>query len=346
VPDETARVTELEYINPRPADWAEADFIIGNPPFIGNSRMRQALGDGYTEALRAAYPEVPESSDLVMYWWHKAAELVRAGKVRRFGFIATNSLRQTFNRRVIEAQMTAKPPLSLIYAVPDHPWMASSESAAVRISMTVGVAGEHSGTLAHVTSESRDAGGSSEGREVEMELREGKVHADLTIGADVAGAKVLRADEKISSLGVSLHGAGFIVTPAEAEQLGLGRTPDLEKHIRHYRNGRDLTTNSRNVMVIDLEGLKVEEVRAKFPEVYQWVLERVKPERDHNNEKSRRELWWLFGRRHTELRLMLKTFRATSPRSKHQSIASSHSSTKSFCLTIGSSQSHTMMLTF
>ena len=64
--------------------------------------MREALGDGYVEALRRVYPDVPDSADYVMYWWDKAAELVRTGRARRFGLITTNSLRQTFNRRVLE----------------------------------------------------------------------------------------------------------------------------------------------------------------------------------------------------------------------------------------------------
>ena len=68
-------------------------------------------------------------------------------------------------------------------------------------------------------------------------------------------------------------------------KLGLGSTPGLERHIRLYRNGRDLTATPRNVMVIDLFGLTAEEVRARFPAVYQWVYERVKPERDQNRDR-------------------------------------------------------------
>jgi SAM-dependent methyltransferase len=140
VPDERARVSVMSYTNARKAAWQAADFIVGNPPFIGNSRMRDALGDGYVEALRRMYESVPESSDYVMYWWERAAQLVREGKVRRFGLITTNSLRQTFNRRVIENHLTAENPLSLIFAVPDHPWVDTSNGAAVRISMTIGEA--------------------------------------------------------------------------------------------------------------------------------------------------------------------------------------------------------------
>jgi hypothetical protein len=105
VPDESAQVAVWRYEAPRQAVWPAADFIVGNPPFIGASTMRAALGDGYVEALRSTWPEVPESADYVMYWWHRAACLVAAGAVNRFGFITTNSLKQTFNRRVVQAAL-------------------------------------------------------------------------------------------------------------------------------------------------------------------------------------------------------------------------------------------------
>lgn len=318
VPDETARVTELRYMNPRKAEWPEADYIVGNPPFIGNARMRSALGDGYAETLRQVYDDIPESSDYVMYWWNHAAGLIRSGNVKRFGLIATNSLRQTYNRRVLENHMSAKNPLSLVFAVPDHPWVDSTDGAAVRISMTVAEAGERDGVLGLVVQETA---GSGEGIKVELAEQRGKIFADLTIGANVASAIALNAYESLSNRGVALHGAGFIVTPEQAVGLGLERISGLEKHIHHYRNGRDLTGRSRNVMVIDLFGLSSEEVRVRYPEVYQWVFERVKPERDQNNEKSRRENWWLFGRTHIELRSALKGLRryiATVETSKHR----------------------------
>ena len=147
VPDESQQIAVWKYVKPRKAKWPAADFIVGNPPFIGAATMRNALGDGYVEALRATWKDVPESADFVMYWWQHAAEAARKGEVRRFGFITTNSLRQTFNRRVIEAQMSAKPPLSLAFAIPDHPWVDSKDGAAVRIAMSVGESGAQPGRL-------------------------------------------------------------------------------------------------------------------------------------------------------------------------------------------------------
>ena len=77
VPDETRRVPVYRYKNPRRAEWPQADYVVGNPPFIGNKRMRLALGDGYVGALRKAHDDVPETVDFVMYWWDRAASLLR-----------------------------------------------------------------------------------------------------------------------------------------------------------------------------------------------------------------------------------------------------------------------------
>jgi hypothetical protein len=79
VPDPKRKLEYREVVNPREAEWPRADFIIGNPPFMGEKRQRDALGDGYVDALRAAYPALSDNADLVMYWWHKAAQRVAGG---------------------------------------------------------------------------------------------------------------------------------------------------------------------------------------------------------------------------------------------------------------------------
>ncbi|MGE8140914.1 DNA methyltransferase [Novosphingobium sp. NPDC080210] len=107
VPDETARVEVYRYINPRPAQWPRADFIVGNPPFIGGKDVRSRLGDGYFQALFKT-TKVPESADFVMHWWDKAAMAVRKDGTRRFGFITTNSITQVFSRRVMAAHLDAR----------------------------------------------------------------------------------------------------------------------------------------------------------------------------------------------------------------------------------------------
>ena len=299
IPDPDATVELYRYENPRRSDWPEAEFIVGNPPFIGGKDMRAELGDGYAEAAWKARPKLPGGADFVMHFWDEAATRLLCkpmkGKInplRRFGFITTNSVTQTFSRRVIERHARAKHPLSLVYAVPDHPWQKAARKAAVRIAMTVAARGERDGALATVE---RESGLNTDTPVVELTEREGRINGNLKVGADITAVQPLMANALISSPGVKLHGSGFIVTPQQATALGLGSTPGLEDYILPYRHGRDIAQRPRGVMVIDLFPLSAEEVRDRFPRVYQHVVERVKPERENNRRKYRRENWWLFG---------------------------------------------------
>ena len=318
VPDESVRTPLLNYINPRRAVWPETDYIVGNPPFIGPAMMRQALGDGYTDAVRNTHDDVGESSDFVMYWWNHAAQLARDGKIQRFGFVTTNSLRQTFNRRVIETHLNATPPLSILFAIPDHPWVDAADGAAVRIAMTTGAGGKQAGVLA-IVEEEKESGG--DGYDVQMTLVTSRIHADLSIGANISDADALLSNSEISCPGVKLHGSGFLVTPEEASTLGRDSIAGLNEHIRPYRNGRDLAASPRNVMVIDLFGLTADQVRQQYPAVYQWVLERVKPERDLNNREGYKKNWWIHGEARGNFRpalVGLSRYIATVETSKHR----------------------------
>jgi hypothetical protein len=290
------------YPNARRPDWPAAEFVVGNPPFIGASYLRGRLGDAFAEALWEVHSNMNESADFVMYWWDRAAELLtRKGTVlRRFGLITTNSISQVFQRRVIEKHVKAKKPISLVMAIPDHPWTkATDDAAAVRIAMTAAEAGSIDGVLREVTLE-KNLG--SDSPTVEFKETYGTINADLTVGADIAAAKSLQSSEGISHDGVKLHGSGFIVTPSEARHLGLGLRADLRSYVRDYRNGRDLAQRPRGRMVIDLFGLDVNQVRQRFPEIYQHLLVTVKPERDRNNRESYRTNWWIFGEPRRELR--------------------------------------------
>ena len=52
--------------HPKEPEWPAVDFIVGNPPFLGDKMMRRELGDRYVDALRAFYAlRLPGQSDLV-----------------------------------------------------------------------------------------------------------------------------------------------------------------------------------------------------------------------------------------------------------------------------------------
>ncbi len=330
IPDPDATVELYRYENPRPSAWPEVEFIVGNPPFIGGKDMRLELGDGYAEAAWKARPKLPGGADFVMHFWDEAATRLlrkrmkgKTNPLRRFGFITTNSVTQTFSRRVIERHARAKEPLAVVYAVPDHPWQKAAGKAAVRIAMTVAARGEMEGTLATVE---RESGLDTDTPVVELMELEGRINGNLKIGADITAVKPLMANDLVASPGVKLHGSGFIVTPQQAATLGLGTTPGLEDHILPYRHGRDIAQRPRGVMVIDLYPLTANEVRDRFPKVYQHVAERVKPERDAKVGRSvdmaeYAKKWWLFGKVRSELRPVLQPlgrYIATAETSKHR----------------------------
>ncbi len=291
IPDPTNQVTIYRYLNPRAAEWPEADYIVSNPPFIGNARIRDRLGDGYAEELRQLYKNVPDTADYVLYWWHKAAELTHTGKVNRFGFITTNSIWRVFQRKIIDFHLTHKTPLKLNFAIPDHPWIDSG--AAVRIAMTGAELDNPTipkfSQLGTLISEGEGETPEEKADQVEISWRNvGIIFSNLQAGVDVTSAKLLKSNEGICHRGVKLHGMGFCLTPQEAKNI----EPDI---VFRYSNGRDLVQISRNALIIDLFGLTKREVFEKYPQAYQWIYDRVKPERDQNNRAVYRDNWWIFG---------------------------------------------------
>ncbi|SOD89874.1 class I SAM-dependent DNA methyltransferase [Spirosoma fluviale] len=321
VPDETARTTVYDYPNPQPAEWPQADFIVGNPPFVGDKRMRDLLGDGYVEALRKAYKgKIPESADLVMYWWYNAGIMLQSVRTERFGFITTNSISMTFNRRVIQGFIENEiTPVSITFCIPNHAWVDSGSGASVRIAMTSVEKGNIAGLLFLVKSEQYQD--EEEGCEIQVEQVEGKINANLTVGADLDSAKSLRSNRGLSNVGVGLYGAGFLAKYEELESLGFSKRNGLRERIRPYMNGKDLVQKSRGLFAIDMYGLSPDEIINLYPEVYHRIYNLVKPERDQNNRTSRREKWWIFGEPNPTLRSMLrglKRYIVTTQTARHR----------------------------
>ena len=189
--------------------------------------------------------------------------------------------------------------------------------------------------------------------DVTLEERSGVIHADLTVGAAVASAKQLQAMAGASGNGVMLAGSGFIVTSGDAAAFTLQGSQTI---IRDYRNGRDLTDIPRGVKVIDTFGLSADQLRNQYPSIYQWLQERVKPERDNNNRPKLRDQWWIFGEPRRLLRAALAglpRYIATVETAKHRtfqfldaSILPDHkviaiASSDAFSLGVLSSSTHT-----
>lgn len=289
VPDDSARVTVERYVNPRKAEWPKAEFVVGNPPFIGNKRMRAVLGDEYTSCLREVYDDVPENADYVMYWWDKAARLMRAGGLRRFGLITTNSITQTFNRRVVAGHLRATQlPIRMAFVIPDHPWVDSADAAAVRIAMTVASCNSVHGNLLSVLAETP---GTEEESVVTFKTHVGNIFEDLRIGADIASAQRLVQNTGICGQGMKLVGDFFV---PESRRSSFAAEGGPGSAVRRMVAPADVLNHTAGRLVVDFFGLSQHEAQAKNSVAFQHVLDHVKPLRDLNKRDSIRNLWWRY----------------------------------------------------
>jgi len=311
------------YPNARRPEWPEAEFIVGNPPFLGKgAAMRGPLGDNYVDALRSANPGVHDGSDFVMYWWGRSADIIlsKGSKLRRFGLVTTNSISQTFNRRIIDKYLKGKKSVSLIYAVPDQPWTkATRDAAAVRISMTVAEVGKKAGTLAKLSSE---IGLETEEPVLEFFFSEGKIHPDLSVGPNISGSKALKSNEGLASMGPALGSRGFVIDKNQKSYLDRTLNEFEKSAIFPLRNGDDLLYTPRGIFVPILSEIdSEEELRQRAPHLYQILREGVYPARSVDRDPRLRKYWWKFRRANDDyfgLKSGLRRYAATVETAKHR----------------------------
>jgi type II restriction/modification system DNA methylase subunit YeeA len=287
--------------HPKEPEWPTAEFIVGNPPFLGDKKMRGELGHEYVEALRKFYAErLPGQSDVCCYWFEKARAEIECGKCRRAGLLATQGIRGGGNRRSLER---IKETGDIFWALSDHDWVL--EGAHVHVSM-VGF----------------DNGANSEPKELD-----GRpvlaINSNLTSGAQIVTAAVLSMNQGISFLG-SCKGGSFDIDEDEALLLLSARgNPNHRPNsdvLRPLQNSKDILQSRITRWIIDNADLTLEQA-SLYEEPHRIVLERVKPARDSNRDAWLRTNWWRPQRMRPNMRQAvdpLPRFLVTTTTSKHR----------------------------
>jgi len=288
-------------------EWPTVDAIIGNPPFLGGSKMRSELGDDYTEALRKVYEgRVPGGADLVTYWFEKARAQIEAGKCQRAGLVATNSIRGGANQQVLARICDTS---KIFNAWSDEEWI--NEGAAVRVSLVcfASVIPAQAGIQPVVL----------DGNTVE------KIHADLTAGdgLNLTQAKQLKENAAVCFMGASKK-APFDIEGETARQWLKLPNPNGKPNsevVRPLCNAMNITRRPSDTWIVDF-GTDMSEADAALYEVpFEYVTQYVKPVSEKNRDKVVARNWWRHARPRIDMRAALeplKRFIATPAVSKHR----------------------------
>jgi hypothetical protein len=256
-------------------EWPTVDFIIGNPPFLGDKLMRRELGDTYVDRLRGLYEgRLPGQSDLCCYWFEKARAHITAGNCKRAGLLATQGIRGGANREVLKR---IKESGDIFWAESDRPWIL--DGANVHVSMVAFDDGEEQTRML-------------DGEPVET------INANLTGAADLACAVKLAVNADTGFIGVSMHGP-FDMPEEQADPLLLpaGNPTGLPNSdvVRPILNALEITRRQERRWIIALPPDMGRNEAALYEAPFCFVTERVKPIREKNNRKTYRERWWLHG---------------------------------------------------
>lgn len=259
------------------AAWPAADVVVGNPPFVGDKKMRGELGADYTERLRALYTgRVSGGADLVCYWFEKARAQIDAGTLLRAGLVSTNSIRGGRNREVLDRICATT---RIFEAWGDEPWI--NNGAAVRVSLT---SFGHSTQLPKLN-----------GREVPA------IGPDLTIPGDDGGTDLTQAVALIENKDTSYSGiqktGPFDIEGRLARQWLAQPNPNGRPNsdvVRPWFNGLDITRRNRDMWIVDF-GADMERDDAMLYEApFAYAQEHVEPTRVGKREPRTNEYWWLF----------------------------------------------------
>lgn len=239
------------------------DALVGNPPFLGGKRITGVAGTAFRDWLVAHVAEGRRgSADLAAYFFLRAWSLLREGG--GFGLLAVNTIAEGDTRQVgLEAMVGAGAVIHAAY--PNEPWPGK---AAVVISRVHVHKGEWRGERSLL------------GRPAPF------ISAFLS-DREEWSPKRLKANEGIAYQGSIVLGMGFVLSSDEAYRM-LDADPRNAEVIFPYINGDDLNSDSEqrpSRWVINFWDWP-EERAQQYRLPWQWIEERVKPERQRRNEEG------------------------------------------------------------
>lgn len=256
--------------------WPTADVIVGNPPFIGDKKMRGELGVDYTLRVRAAYAgRVPGAANFVTFWFEKANDAIRDARAQRAGLVAPNTVAGGANLEVLKHIVATAP---IFNAWSNEKWW--DKNTQVRVAMIC--FGRNGGSAA------------LDGLPVVGIFAD--LSEDTGDGVDTTLAQVLPENDGVAFLGIQKTGAFDIPGEVARKWLELpnpnGR-PNSEV-VRPWFNGEDLGERPRDMWIIDYGTDATKAEASMYEKPFEHLTREVQPKRVDKREAKTNENWWIF----------------------------------------------------
>jgi hypothetical protein len=266
------------------------DAVMGNPPFLGGSRIRGSLGLSYLNFLNAHWGPT-NRADLCIFFLLRANAILRTAA--GFGLVVTNTVGEGDSRKHgLERLLTNGS--QLFRAVSSQKWPGNANLE-----------------VSHIWIRNGDWNGQSilDGRSVPR-ISSFLVAEDESVGTPHR----LSLNASCAFNGTKVYGQGFLLSPEEAQTV-LERNPEYRKVLFPYLIGDDVNGHPSQqpsrwtINFFDWPlnhsstpaGYKGS-VAADYPECLAIVEELVKPERTRrltNGDFALREplpqKWWIYG---------------------------------------------------
>ena len=260
--------------DPIPAAWPNAEFIIGNPPFLGMKRIRKEFADRYVDRLRAAYADDLDGRvDLCVYWHELARRQIAVGNSRRAVLLATQNIRGAFSRPVLERIADSG---AIFFAYSDEDWI--NDGAAVRISIV----------------------GQDDGSETLL-LLDGvsvpQINPNLTSGSHYISSATELVENAHTAFQGDIRNGPFDLTHDLGQQMlaqptNVNGRPNSDV-VFPFVNAHDLAQRPRGAYIIDFGQHMDRKEAAMYQDPWEHLRVHVKPYRETLDVESLRTTWWI-----------------------------------------------------
>jgi hypothetical protein len=255
------------------------DCVLGNPPYLGGSKISGDFGDFYYSYLRNAFPSTKGICDLAAFFLLRNHILI---KIEGFiSLITTNSISQGDTREsALEYILNFGGKIN--YAVKSKPWP--------------GIANLNVSIFSYSKDLNRKLIITLENKEVES------ISSYFDSDQGFSKPFALRFNTDLSFDGTKIYGEGFLLTKQELDDL-LKENEDYREVIFEYLGGEDLNDSPEALpsrWVINFFDWSFDKA-SSYKKPFQIILNKVKPYRDTVKREKTKKLFWQYEERRVRL---------------------------------------------